>query len=415
MKQVFTATALLLLMTTLAVRPMAAQELLEPLIDSSENTLNLTPGSPELDTGLLERAEEEDKPLALELLYTGEAFGNTRGGLRTNKAVAYRGNLDIVITGDLDKLGCLPGGRVFVYGQNGHGPSFSDTYVGDFQYVSNIDAMPFTQISEYWWEKYFLDERLGFVLGKQDANANFAAVELAQDFLNSSFGLHPTIPLPTFPDPAMGAVVLYRLSDKYSIQAGIFDGAAMGEGWGFSGTGETFSMVEFESENDFFGKHGEFHIAAWYHNGEWESLSAYREDPYRGCYGCHVEFEQMLIQLPLDEEEEGSDVHRGLGMFMQYSWSPKNRNPFHEYMGAGLVVRAPFAARMDDSLGIGIARMRIHDPDVAHVAPETAIEFFYKAQLCERMMIQPDIQFIANPGGTLRDAFVVGTRFEVAY
>ena len=91
MKQVFTATALLLLMTTFTVRPMAAQELLEPLIDSSESTLNLTPGSPELNTGFLERTEEEDKPLALELLYTGEVFDNTRGGLRTRKAVAYRG------------------------------------------------------------------------------------------------------------------------------------------------------------------------------------------------------------------------------------------------------------------------------------------------------------------------------------
>ena len=46
---------------------------------------------------------------------------------------------------------------------------------------------------------------------------------------------------------------------------------------------------------------------------------------------------------------------------------------------------------------------------------ETAIELFYKAQLSPWMMLQPDLQFIANPGGDGRDAFVFGLRMELLF
>jgi len=42
-----------------------------------------------------------------------------------------------------------------------------------------------------------------------------------------------------------------------------------------------------------------------------------------------------------------------------------------------------------------------------------AIELFYKAQLTPYIMVQPDLQYIVNPGGENRDAFVGGLRFEV--
>ena len=45
---------------------------------------------------------------------------------------------------------------------------------------------------------------------------------------------------------------------------------------------------------------------------------------------------------------------------------------------------------------------------------ETAIELTYSAQLTDNFRIQPDIQYIINPGTdpSLKNALVVGVRFE---
>ncbi|MCX7399507.1 MAG: hypothetical protein NT138_17715 [Planctomycetales bacterium] len=51
-------------------------------------------------------------------------------------------------------------------------------------------------------------------LGKQDAKADFAFVDLGGDFINSSFGLIPTVPLATWPNPGMGAAVFLNLTDR---------------------------------------------------------------------------------------------------------------------------------------------------------------------------------------------------------
>jgi carbohydrate-selective porin OprB len=49
------------------------------------------------------------------------------------------------------------------------------------------------------------------------------------------------------------------------------------------------------------------------------------------------------------------------------------------------------------------------------VTRETAIELFYKVQLTEFISIQPDIQYISNPGGgTTDDAIVLGIRGKIS-
>ncbi len=43
---------------------------------------------------------------------------------------------------------------------------------------------------------------------------------------------------------------------------------------------------------------------------------------------------------------------------------------------------------------------------------ETMIELFYKARLGPHVVIQPDFQYIASPGGTNPDSFIFGLRFQ---
>ncbi|MHC4181110.1 MAG: carbohydrate porin, partial [Planctomycetota bacterium] len=215
----------------------------------------------EEDPGLLGPILHGRGGLTAEYVYTGEVFTNMRGGLNTRRATEYRGNFDLTMTADLDQMGLAPGGTIFLYGQNGHGRGLTERHVGDFQVLSNIDAPDFMQVSEYWWERGWFDGRVRVRLGKQDANEDFAVVEPAGDFINSSFGFHPTIPMPTFPFPSMAAAVFFQMTDWLSLDVGVWDGVPAIGNWGFSGTGVTFSICELNAHYELLGAlPGTFHV-----------------------------------------------------------------------------------------------------------------------------------------------------------
>ena len=107
-----------------------------------------------------------------------------------------------------------------------------------------------------------------------------------------------------------------------------------------------------------------------------------------------------------------AEAAQGLGLFVQYSWAPEDRNEIYQYLGAGLVYRGLLPCRDDDTLGIGMGHA-ILSPELT-AENETAIELFYKAQLTPYINVQPDLQYVASPAGVERDAFVAGLRFEVA-
>ena len=170
----------------------------------------------------------------------------------------------------------------------------------------------------------------------------------------------------------------------------------------------TFSTYELQAEYQLCGLPGESHGGVWYHSDRWDDLAAGSTQVFRGNHGIHAEIQQMLTKERRGDEED----LQGLWAFAQYGWSPEDRNVANHYIGFGLVYPGLLQCRDDDVLGAGVAHVIFSDR-LADATYETAIELFYKAQLSPYVMLQPDLQFIANPGGDGRDAFVFGLRFEV--
>ncbi len=358
--------------------------------------------------GLLAPFLHSRGPLTVEYVYTGEVFNNMRGGLNTTGATRYRGNLDLFVLTDLDKMGLPPGGIFMIYAQNGHGRGLTLDDVGDLQFISNIDALDFMQVSEYWWERRLWDDGAVMRLGKQDANESFAAVEMADHFIHSSFGYHPTIPMPTFPDPSMAATFSWHLTEMFAVQLGVWDGVPNGRNWGFSGTGVTFTIIEFEFQYELFGSlPGYVHVGPWHNSDTWDDLQPGSNLTFDGNHGFHIEAEQLLYR-----ECNCKENNQGLGTFVQYGWAPEDRNEFHQYIGGGVVYRGLIHGRDEDVTGLGVAHLLLSDR-LSDVTYETAIELFHKVQVCPWAVLQPDLQFIANPGGNGRDAFVFGVRMEL--
>ena len=370
--------------------------------------------------------------LVAEVIYTGETFTLARGGLIDRRTTNFRGNLDMVLTLDLEVAAGIQGGRIFVYGQNVHGDPLSLRSVGDFQLFSNIDSTisdtdrpQFTAVAEYWYEQQLVDDTVRLKFGKQDANADFAYSDVAGDFVHSSFGLAPTIPLPTFPSQALGAAMFWAATDDIVLGGGVYDGTLpdgpQGVRWGFDTLGHNGAM--FLTQCEWTGQTGPneqlpwtVRLGGWHHNADdlWTDFAVV-PNPKESNGGGWIIGDRMLFK-----ESYGSDDAQGLAGFAMYSWTRADRNVFDSSLAAGLVYSGLVPRRDEDLLGVGVAVANLSDDfreaelrnSTILETREIATELFYKCRLTPAVTLQPEMQYITNPGAQYSDAVLWGLRFE---
>jgi porin len=370
--------------------------------------------------------------LTAEVVYTGETFTLARGGLLDRRTSNYRGNLDMVVMLDLEIAAGIKGGRLFVYGQNVHGNPLSADAVGDFQFFSNLDSTisendrpQFTAVAEYWYEQLLADDSLRIKIGKQDANADFAYSDVAGDFVHSSFGLPPTIPLPTFPSQALGSAAFWSATEDIVLAAGIYDGTPasgpQGVRWGFDTLGHNGAM--FLTQGQLTGQSGlngqlpwTVRVGGWHHNGDdlWTDFAAVPNIKDSNSGGW------LIGDTMLAKESYGTDDTQGLAAFAMYSWTRADRNLFDSSLAAGLVYNGLLPRRDEDLIGLGVAVANLSDDYLESEllngnifdTREIATELFYKCRLTPCITLQPEMQHITHPGAQYPDALLWGLRFE---
>lgn len=360
----------------------------------------------------LERVSREciggNGAVKVEPVYYGEVFTNTRGGITTSGATQYEGLLDLAMTVDSDNFP----GTFFLLAQNTHGRGLTEDFIGDTQVISNIDSGDnIMQVSEYWWEFGLLGDDVTLRLGKQDVNTEFLLVEMAEDFIQSSFGLSPSSAgLPTYPDPSMAAVLLSQLTDQTRLKLGIWDGLASGGSWGFSGNDVILLIGELEHKYSLDGERlpGIFELGLAYNSDGLVDGQLFPSE-----WGYYLQWQQLVYrERPCDPTDS-----QGLGIFALYlprfGGGPVTASPLEvieDSAAAGFVYRGLLPGRDEDVIGAGIAWARLN---LGGTNRETVVETFYKAQVTDTISVQPDIQYIASPSGIYRDALAVGLRFTV--
>jgi porin len=119
------------------------------------------------------------------------------------------------------------------------------------------------------------------------------------------------------------------------------------------------------------------------------------------------------------------ELDRKLRVFVRYGVAENRINQFESYFGAGIVYDGLLPYRPDDQLGLAWARVANGEPyrrarqAIGQPAAnyETAWELTYRFALLSWLTLQPDVQYVINPGAdpSFSDALVFGLRFELAY
>lgn len=364
-----------------------------------------------------------DHGIELAASYTLDWSGVWSGGVRNTAST--RSLFDANATFDLATLAGLQGATLFFdyYSTDGRG-GWDDS--GDYHGTSNIQTGDnLDQIAELWWEQKLFEDIVRFKLGKVDANTEFAfAGDASGEFMNSGAAYSTTafFVLPTYPDPATGAVLFVYPTKRCYLGGGFFDGSASaGKNTGRLGPHPLFHGDEFFwiCEAGFtwkeFGGLGAGRLAAgaWHHTGDFARFDG--GDDEDGTAGLYLVGEQQLVERQgLDEDSDP----RGLFAFAQYGHADEDVSDSGNHLGAGLVVLGTCSARQDDAAGVYWSWTDLSGVEGSgYDGDESVIELFYKVQLTPWVFVRPDLQFVFNPSGNpeIDDAVVGAVRFEISF
>jgi porin len=391
-------------------------------------------------------------------------LGNLSGGVKqgaTLQGVAT-GTMEI----DTGKAFGLQGGTFHVTALQIHGRSLSPYYLDDLQAANGSEAEDTTRLWELWYDQAFDYGRADIKLGQQSIDNEFIVSKYSGLFVNTMAGW-PLIPSddlygggPAYPLSSLGARIQAKPSDNTTILAGAFDdnpggGAYSDDAQALDGTGAKFNFntgALFIAELQYAvnepavgqmvkadqpppsGLPGTYKIGFWYDTGLFPdqrygtdgfSLAASDSNGqpalHRGNYSLYGVVDQTVWQ-------SASDGSRNLNVFGRIMGAPDDQNLIDFSLNGGFTLAAPLPGRDNDQAGIdlGIGRVSSRaaglDRDHGTIARgvETLVELTYQAQVTPWLQLQPDLQFVINPGAglmnpdddsrQLQNEFVAGIR-----
>lgn len=356
----------------------------------------------------------------LDAAYTGDAFYNLSGGLREDAAFLH--NVDL--TADLDGLEAfgLPGFEAHLYILANEGGSLTEI-AGDWQVASNIEAPAAVRLFELWVQQRWA-ETWSLRVGLSDVNSEFYVSEAATLFLNSGHGIGPEfgasgITGPSiFPVTALAARLRWEPGPVYA-QVAVLDGVP-----GHPEDERRFVHIDLGSHDGALaiGEVGfadddtgrKVALGAWSYTREFpDAVDSGRTRD--GTFGAYLLAETAL----LGDEASG----RSLAGFSRIGYADPAVHPVSWSWGGGLVHTGLLRPDHGDQLGLGVTSgvhaSRYVDAREMAGAPvdrtETAFELTYSVQLTPWLRVQPDIQYILNPGmdPALDHALLFGTRVEL--
>jgi porin len=410
--------------------------------------------------------------ISLAIEETSEGLGNLSGGVR--RGFQYDGLTQAVVQLNTQRAFGWYGGTFDVSALQLHGRNLSASNLDTLQTASGIESDPSTRLWEIWYDQKFLDEdRLDVKLGQQSLDQEYMVSSNALAFVNTMFGW-PMLPSadmpgggPAYPLSALGIRAKYRPVDPINILVGVYSGSPAktpngdpqksdGQGLSFPLNNGTLAIAELQYTYPALGSMvspdqaaplaSTFRIGAWYDTEDFadqrfDDQGLPLADPasdgtplsHHGDYAVYAVADQMVWR-------SRKDPNRTVSVFARVMGTPlTDRNLIDFSLNAGFVIHDPFVYRTDDTFGLGMGYAHVSrraaeaDADTAAATGtfnprrtgETYVEATYQYQVTPWLQLQPDAQYVINPGAGIanpnspntrvRNEFVCGLRTNILF
>jgi porin len=406
--------------------------------------------------------------VSLNIYETSEVLGNVSGGI--HQGFEYDGLTQMILQLDTQRALNWYGGTFNVSGLQIHGRNLSADNLGTLQTASGIEADRSTRLWELWYQQKFLEEdRLDVKIGQQSLDQEFMVSQNALLFVNTMFGW-PMLPSadmpgggPAYPLSAPGVRVRFRPINSVTFLAGVYSGSPVSNNNGDpqqqNRSGTSFPLnngalviaevqYSYPSVGTMVSADQSQSLSGVYKLGFWYDTESFADEEYdntglslanpnstgiaethQGNYAIYAVADQMIWSDPDDE-----DGDRTISLFGRAMGTPlEDRNLIDFSLNAGLTFHEPIHHRDDDSFGIGMGFAnvsdRVGDFDRDSGEPvqgsETFVEATYQFELTPWGQLQPDFQYVFNPGDgipnpnapgqVVKDEAVIGLRMNLSF
>ncbi len=393
-------------------------------------------------TGTNVRQELADAGVSFGGAYTAYFLGNASGG--RSRGFAYNHMLFFQLTGDLEKLVNWQGATLVWSWADNAGSNLSNTIGNNFQASTGYGPNSFI-FNELYLMQTVLDGRLAFKVGQLSALNDFAASPLYNAYINLAFSGNPigiplNVPLTALPSASWGAHVRYTAPEWYA-QAGVYQtsnriGVPAYHGLDYSirsgdgimvivETGWTPSFCKSTASEpqktvttaDPSGYPGNYKVGLYFSNGSYAPFSD--GSNLANVYGFYLLADQMVYQ-------ESANPDQGMFLWSAFTVAPQQliaQLPF--FVSGGVQYVGLIPERDKDRAIFGVAYGRYSQDLASRQASlkqpqetyELVLEWSYQIQVNSWLTVQPDLQYIVNPGaaGTLQNAWVLGAVVNVSF
>ena len=418
------------------------------------------------------RTELSKYGISFALQETSEVLGNVSGGVK--QGAAYDGLTQMLLQLDTKRAFGWYGGTFNVSALQIHGANLSSNNLLTLQTSSGIESDRSTRLWELWYQQKFLDEdRLDIRVGQQSLDQEFMVSQNAGYFINTMFGW-PMVPSadmpgggPAYPLSALGVRLRARPFDPLTLLVGVFNGSPTRgnngdpqmlnpSGTSFPLNGGVLVIAEMQYSYPSLGTMlyagQQEPLARTYKLGVWYDTESFADQQFdnaglslanpasngvplnhHGNFGIYAVADQLVWVDPTEPD-------RTINLFARVMGAPQaDRNLVTFSLNAGLTFHEPFLHRDDDTFGIGMGYTRVSGAaaalDTATAAytstfvpargGETYLEVTYQYQVAPWCQLQPDIQYVFNPGGGIanpnastqrvRNEMVLGLRTNILF
>jgi porin len=351
----------------------------------------------------------------------------TTGGIQTPSypLFLYVYNLELGI--DFEQLIHFKGGNFYssfvVHG--GKRPSLD--FIGDAMGIDNIEAYNLVQLAELWYQQVFFAPKLAITVGKIDIYPSIPYTHYAQVLLNNSYSQPPTIiGYPSYPNPAVGILFEADVRDWLTLKVSIFDGSnAQGVRTGNLGAKPFFQNlgrhILFLNQVEFMWRaKKEFHkgrltLGFWGFNGR---ISTLNNEEMGKTAGPFIGASQSFWREKPKKDEMAKRFQPGdLGGFVQWGYVNPQISAISQYVSGGLTYQNAIKGFDSDAISIGVVTAFFSKATGSPFIKsyEMSLEATYQMNVLPGITIQPDIQWVINPGGNGNaNALVVLLRMSIS-